>query len=276
MHPLINIATSAARRAGDLLVRYFDRLDTLNVQTKGRGDFVSEVDRAVEREVSDIILKAYPHHGIIGEEGGERPGQDCDWIIDPLDGTRNYLNGYPHFCVSIAVRERGRIEHGVIYDPLLQEMFTASRGAGATLNSRRIRVSTTTRYDESIVCTGLATHQESQLAVNQAIEAALTREAVAMRRSGSAALDLAYVSAGRLDAYWQYGLKLWDLAAGVLMVREAGGMVSSPDGRETYLDTGDVLATNARLFRPTLQLIQRERRHLSPDHGVDPAPSTNP
>ena len=255
MHPLINIATSAARRAGDLLVRYLDRVDTLNIQAKGKGDFVSEVDKAAEREIIEIILKAYPHHAILGEESGARPGEGCEWIIDPLDGTRNYLSGYPHFCVSIGIKERDRLEHGVVYDPIRQEMFTASRGAGAAVNNRRIRVSATSSFETAILGTGLPQRSESKLPTHQASIAALTAEACAVRHSGSAALDLAYVASGRLDAFWEYGLMEWDIAAGVLLVREAGGMVSAIDGGEKYMQTGDILASNAKLFRSTLRLL---------------------
>ena len=257
MHPLINIATNAARRAGDLLVRYLERVNSFNIQAKGRGDFVSDIDKAAEREIISVILKAYPNHAILGEESGVHEGEDCQWIIDPLDGTRNYLNGYPHFCVSIGIKEKGHLAHGVIYNPLLQEMFSASRGGGATLNSRRIRVSTNTSFERALMSVGLSLDdkhpREAQL---QAI-ARLTQEAAAIRRSGSAALDLAYVAAGRLDAFWEYGLKPWDVAAGVLLVREAGGLVAAPNGSENYLETGDVLASSAKLFRPILQLLNK-------------------
>ncbi len=257
MHAMLNVAVMAARRGGDTLIRNMNKLEKLNVEQKGRNDFVSDADLAAEKAVIETILKHHPDHAILAEESGQRGESGCEWIIDPLDGTRNYLSGYPHFCVSIGIKERDRLEHGVVYDPIRQEMFTASRGAGAAVNNRRIRVSATSSFETAILGTGLPQRSESKRPTHQASIAALTAEACAVRHSGSAALDLAYVASGRLDAFWEYGLMEWDIAAGVLLVREAGGMVSAIDGGEKYMQTGDILASNPKLFRSTLRLLNR-------------------
>ena len=253
MHPIVNVAVRAARRAGDIILRYHTRVADLEVTRKGRGDFVTEVDRAAERAVVATVREFYPDHGFLGEEGGTRPGKDKDdmvWIVDPLDGTANYLREIPHYAVSIGVRQNGRLEHAVIYDPRRNELFTATRGWGAQLDRRRIRVS---RHD---------TLAEAMLAVSvpQSLDIRngppLTQRGVIRRRTGSAALDLAYVAAGRFDAFWGVGLSEWDMAAGVLLVREAGGLMSAPDGGEDFMKRGEIVATNRRLFRETLRCIQ--------------------
>ena len=251
MHPIVNVAVRAARRAGDIILRYHTRVADLEVSRKGRGDFATEVDRAAERAIISTVREFYPDHGFLGEEGGARPGkEEVIWIVDPLDGTTNYLREIPHYAVSIGVRRNRRLEHAVIYDPRRNELFTATRGWGAQLDSRRIRVSRHDTLAEAMLA----------LSVPQSLDGrsgeTLSHRGVIRRRTGSTALDLAYVAAGRLDGFWGVGLQAWDLAAGVLLVREAGGLVSAPDGGEDFMERGEIVATNRRLFRETLRCIQ--------------------
>jgi myo-inositol-1(or 4)-monophosphatase len=251
MQPLLNIAIRAARRAGDVIVRYVDRLDTLTVRSKEHNEFVSEVDRQAEDEIIQIIRAAYPDHGILAEETGAQAGRDPEfvWVIDPLDGTTNFLHGFPVFSVSIAIKHRGRLEHGVIYDPLRQELFTGSRGGGAQLNSRRIRVSSQKTLDGALIGTGFPFRESQNLGMYMKMFEAVTRKAAGVRRAGSAALDLAYVAAARMDGFWEFGLKEWDIAAGVLLIQEAGGSVGGLDGESRFPENGDILAGGAKIFK---------------------------
>ncbi len=250
MHPLVNIAVSAARLAGNFMMRNLDHVDQLKIERKGRSDFVTQIDRGAESEIVKTIRKAYPQHAVLGEEGGRSDiaGQDNEvlWIIDPLDGTTNYLHGLPHFSVSIGIQVRGVLQHGVIYAPCTQDLYCASRGAGATLNNRRLRVSNTKELDSALIGTGVpinANHLDAYLPMLRYI----AETTAGIRRAGSAALDLAYVAAGRLDGFWELGLKPWDIAAGLLMVQEAGGMTSELYGGADVLATGHVLAANHKL-----------------------------
>jgi len=250
MHPLVNIAVSAARSAGNFIMRNVDRVDQLQIERKGRNDFVTQVDRGAESEIIKIIRKAYPQHAVLGEEGGrsEIAGGDNEvlWIIDPLDGTTNFLHGLPHFAVSIGVQVRGKLEHGVIYAPCTQDLYCASRGGGATLNNRRIRVSGTKDLDSALIGTGVpirAANLDAYLPMLRAV----VESTAGVRRAGSAALDLAYVAAGRLDAFWELGLKPWDIAAGLVLVQEAGGIISEIYGAGEPLDSGNVLAATPKL-----------------------------
>jgi myo-inositol-1(or 4)-monophosphatase len=236
MHPLLNIAIRAARRAGEIIVRSLVRLESLEVTTKGRNDYVSEIDRAAEREIIDIIHKHYPEHAILAEESGRSGEHDTTWIIDPLDGTTNFLHGFPVFAVSIAVQQRGRLEIGVIYDPMRQEVFTAARGAGAHLENRRMRVSKQRLLEGALLATGFPYREDERYADNYfAMFRTLTTLSAGIRRPGAAALDLAYVAAGRVDGFWEMGLKPWDTAAGTLMIQEAGGRVGTLGGEEYRL-----------------------------------------
>ena len=256
MHPLINIATNAARQAGDLIIRYREQLERVKVSEKNTHDFFSEVDVKAEQMIVNTILKAYPDHGIIAEESGSfQEDADTIWIIDPLDGTGNYLRGYPFYGVSIAVMIRGKIEHGVIFDPLHHECFYASRGAGARLNDRRIRVSKQSQLSKSTLGTGF--HNKSLHATNAYLPAfnKLASQCGSLRRSGSAALELAYVACGRLDGFWEFGLNIWDCAAGVLLIQEAGGFVSDDKGHDKYLDSGNIVAGAPKIFSSLLQTI---------------------
>ncbi len=256
MHPLLNVAVMAANRGGDTLIRSLNKLDRIKVEQKGRNDFVSEADRTAERAVMDTILKHYPEHAILAEESGWHGESDHVWVIDPLDGTTNFLHGFPVFCVSVALVVKGRQEHAAIYDPLRQELFTASRGQGAQLNGRRIRVSGETKLARSLLGTGFPYRQSNEALAPYMKMFTLAIEATAgVRRPGAAALDLAYVAAGRLDAFWETGLSKWDLAGGTLMIREAGGIVSALNGGEDYLDTGHVLAGTPKIYGAVAKLF---------------------
>jgi myo-inositol-1(or 4)-monophosphatase len=254
--PFINIAVEAARSAGNIIIRAMKRLDTIKIAEKQPNDFVTEVDQRVEQEIISIIHKAYPSHGILGEEGGEVKGDDYQWIIDPIDGTRNFIHGFPHFAISIAVSYKNKLEHGVIYDPVKQELFTASRGKGAQLNERKIRVSQRKHLKECLLGTGFAyRHHTNDHTIPIHILQSLIPNCGDMRRTGAATLDLAYVACGRLDGFWEFGLHLWDIAAGILLVKEAGGLVCDPSGSENYLKSGNVVATNPTLMRQMLKMI---------------------
>jgi myo-inositol-1(or 4)-monophosphatase len=256
MHPMLNIAVRAARQAGNIIARSADHVDRLTVTSKSQNDFVSEVDKAAEQEIIRTIRKAYPDHAILAEESGEEAGSaDFQWIIDPLDGTTNYLHGFPQFSVSIAVRHKNRIEHGVIYDPLKQDLFTASRGGGAQLNDRRMRVTNRRNLDGALLGTGFPFRQQQHLDAYLGSFKALFLQVADIRRAGSAALDLAYVAAGRLDGFWEIGLSPWDMAAGSLMILEAGGLVSDFGGGHDFLETGNIIGGNPKVFAAIVQTI---------------------
>jgi myo-inositol-1(or 4)-monophosphatase len=261
MHPMLNIAVRAARNAGDIIVRHLNRLEQLTVTSKERNDFVSEADRHAENEIIAVIRKAYPNHGVLAEESGRHEGKDeFRWIIDPLDGTTNFLHGFPQFSVSVAVEHKGRLEQAVVYDPMRQELFTASRGSGAFLDNRRIRVSKQTTLDGALLGTGFPFKDQRHLDAYLAMFKALLVDSAGIRRPGSAALDLAYVAAGRLDGFWEIGLKPWDMAAGVLLVREAGGLVGDFGGGHSFMDSGNIVAAAPKFFPVILREI---RPHLT-------------
>lgn len=260
MHPLLNIAVNAARRAGNVIVRALERIDSLDIEAKAHNDFVTEVDRRAEAEIIQVIRRAYPHHAILAEESGHQGENDFEWVIDPLDGTTNFLHRFPQFAVSIALRNKGRLEQGVIYDPLRQELFTASRGEGAQLDGKRIRVSSRKGLEGALLGTGFPFKQQQHLDAYLDTFRALFPMAAGIRRPGSAALDLAYVAAGRLDGFWEIGLSPWDMAAGVLLIQEAGGLVSDFAGAHRFMETGNIVAAPPKLFKAMLQQIQP---HLS-------------
>lgn len=255
MHPLLNIATTAARQAGDIIVRNLDQIDHMKVTEKQKNDFFCEVDVKAEQTIINTIHKAYPEHGIIAEESGIRhENADVIWIIDPLDGTSNYLHGFPFYAVSIAVQVKNRIEHAVVYDPIRHECFAASRGRGARLNDRRLRVSKQTQLQASLLGIGLPHHSES-LRTNWPLIQALFEQCARIRRTGSAALNLAYVASGRLDGFCGFELSIWDIAAGCLLVQEAGGLMSDAQGGERYLQQGNVFASTPKILKSLLQLV---------------------
>jgi myo-inositol-1(or 4)-monophosphatase len=255
MQPLLNIAVRAARRAGDLIVRNVDRVSSINVQTKGRNDFVSEIDQMAERDIMETVRRVYPDHGFLCEESGRSGGDEVIWIVDPLDGTTNFLHGFPTFAVSIAVEVRGRLEHAVIYDPMRQELFTASRGYGAQLDGRRIRVSKQMTLDGALVGTGFPYRANARWIDDyMAMLKAVMIETAGIRRPGSAAIDLAYVAAGRTDGFWEIGLSPWDTAAGTLLITEAGGRVGTLTG-ETYTQGGHIVAGTPKVYEALVACI---------------------
>jgi len=258
MNPLINIATKAARNASKIIVRATDRLDTLKITEKSKNDFVTEIDEQVEQEIINVILDAYPDHAILGEESGSTGNSDYTWIIDPIDGTTNFIHGHPHFCISIAVQYKDSIEHGLIYDPLRQELFTATRGSGAFLNDRRIRVTQHKQLSGALIATGFGQKNLKDIELYLKIFTAVMPQAAGIRRSGSAALDFAYVACGRLDGFWEMHLAPWDMAAGSLLVKEAGGIVGDFQGKNGFLTSGNVIAGNTSLFNGLLEVIKNK------------------
>jgi myo-inositol-1(or 4)-monophosphatase len=254
MQPLLNIAMRAARRAGDLIVKSLSRLDSLKVDSKGRNDFVSDIDRKAEADIIATIHRSYPQHAIHGEETGRSGSGDTVWIIDPLDGTTNFLHGFPTFAVSIAVEHRGRLEHAVVYDPLRQEFFTASRGEGAQLEGKKIRVSAQKTLEGALIGTGFPFRAGANIDGYLAMLKVVMTTAAGVRRPGAASLDLAYVAAGRIDGFWEFGLAPWDTAAGVLLIQEAGGRVSTLSGGDYALGP-NILAGNPKVFKELLEAL---------------------
>ncbi|MFT6052743.1 MAG: myo-inositol-1(or 4)-monophosphatase [Halioglobus sp.] len=257
MEPMINIALRAARKVGENIVRASDDLYRIEVKEKSVNDFVSEVDMNAERDLCYHLNKAYPDHAILGEETGLTGSADADyqWIIDPLDGTTNFVRGIPHYAISMACLYKGKLEHALILDPVRREEFTASRGRGAQLNGHRIRVSKLKSLDGALLGTGIPfkDHSEDKLAAHCKTVEVLAAQCAGIRRCGAASLDLAYVAAGRLDAFWEVGLQSWDMAAGALLIREAGGLVSDLDGSENFMRSGNIVAGNPKCFKAVLQ-----------------------
>jgi myo-inositol-1(or 4)-monophosphatase len=255
MQPLLNIAVKAARRAGDLIVRSIPKLDSIKIDSKGRNDFVTDIDRAAEADIIATVRRSYPDHAFLGEESGRSGTGETTWIIDPLDGTTNFLHGFPQYAVSIGVEQKGRLQHAVVYDPLRQELFTASRGEGAQVDGRRIRVSSQRTVEGALLGTGLPfragdTWVDDYLTMLKS----LMGKAAGIRRAGSASLDLAYVAAGRLDGFWEFGLSPWDTAAGTLLIQEAGGRVGTPAGAEYALGR-NIVAGNPKVYEELLAAI---------------------
>ncbi|MFZ1342048.1 inositol monophosphatase family protein [Thiothrix eikelboomii] len=257
MHPMLNIATRTARQAGDLIRRYVGDLDKVRIQLKDANDFVSEVDKQAEREIIQALRRAYPDHAILGEESGQHGDETAEyqWVIDPLDGTTNFLYGLPHFAVSIGLKQRGRLLLGVVYDPLRDELFAAARGEGATLNNRRIRVSSRPSLENALLATGVPFRANQNLDLYLDTLRVLVPGTAGVRRFGSAALDLAWVACGRYDGFWEFGLQAWDLAAGALIIQEAGGLVGDLHGGSEHLTNGNLLAANPKVFKEMLQRL---------------------
>ncbi len=263
MHPMLNIAVKAARRAGQIINRASMDVSVLKVSVKQQSDFVTEVDRAAEATIIETLREAYPQHAILAEESGATAGDKGDseyqWIIDPLDGTTNFIHGFPQYAVSIGLAQRGVMTHAVIYDPTRNELYTASKGAGAYLNDKRMRVSKRAKLAESLIGTGFPYRMFDHADAYMAIFRELTQKTAGLRRPGAASLDLAYVAAGRLDGFWEFGLSPWDMAAGSLMITEAGGLVGDLAGETDYLNTGNIVAGNPKIFGQLLQLIGQHK-----------------
>jgi myo-inositol-1(or 4)-monophosphatase len=265
MHPMLNIAVKAARRAGSIINRAALDRTKLEIRSKQANDFVTQVDKAAESAIIDIIRQAYPDHSILGEESGAIEGTNPSgtvskaeyrWIIDPLDGTTNFIHGFPQYCVSIALQHRAAIEHGVIYDPAKNELFTASKGRGAFLDDRRIRVTKCANLKDALVGTGFPFKEMSRVDLYFRQLKAVMQGSSGVRRVGAAALDLAYVAAGRMDAFWELGLSPWDMAAGALLIQEAGGMVGDLKGDAGWLESGDIAAATPKVFTQLLAALR--------------------
>ena len=261
MHPMLTIAVKAARRAGSIINRASRNLDIVAVREKAANDFVSDVDREAERAVISTLREAYPQHAILAEESGASGSSEYCWIIDPLDGTTNYLHGFPHYAVSIALEHRGIVTQAVIYDPARNDLFTATRGRGAFLNEQRIRVSKRDRLKASLIGTGFPFKQLAHIEPYLGMLRDMMKNTAGVRRAGSATLDLAYVAAGRLDGFWELGLSPWDMAAGSLLITEAGGLVGDLEGNEGWMASGYIVGGAPKVFGEILQLIAP---HLTP------------
>lgn len=268
MQPMIRVASEAARKASEVITRAFRDIDLIKVEKKAPTDFVTAVDRAVEKILIDEIRERFPEHRFLGEESGESgdPDSEVEWIIDPLDGTTNFIRGIPQFAISIGCKVKGRLEHGLILDPIRDDEFSASRGQGARLNGKRIRVSDAKNLEGALLATGIpfgsATipHIEAYL---KCTEDLLKNNTAGIRRLGAASLDLAYLAAGRFDGFYEIDLKPWDIAAGILIVREAGGLVSDLAGGENFLDSGHILCANPKVFKEMLPIVRKNLGHLN-------------
>ena len=263
MHPALNIAVKAARRAGQIINRASLDVDSLTVTTKQQSDFVTEVDKAAEAAIIKILQDAYPQYGILAEESGEIPGKGAgeafQWIIDPLDGTTNFIHGFPQYAVSIALAEKGQVTQAVVYDPNRNELFTASKGGGAFINDRRIRVSKRVKLADALIGTGFPYRSFGSIDAYLAIFKELAEKSAGLRRPGAASLDLCYVAAGRTDGFFEIGLSPWDIAAGALIISEAGGLVSDFAGESDYLNTGNVIAGAPKIFGQLLKIVADHR-----------------
>jgi myo-inositol-1(or 4)-monophosphatase len=253
---MLTIAVQAARNAGDIIRRASESVSQLTINQKDRNDFTTEVDWKTEQEIIKFIRSKYPDHGFLAEESGEQVGNDYVWVIDPLDGTTNFLHGFPQYAVSIALKNKGKIEVGVVYDPLRDELFTAERGGGAVLNNRKIRVTKPNSLKGTLIGTGFPFKNQQHLDAYLSMFKALTLDTAGIRRAGSAALDLAYVAAGRMDGFWEIGLKQWDMAAGILLIQEAGGAVTDFSFKDQFLQSGNLIAGSPKMHQLMYQAIE--------------------
>ncbi len=256
MHPMLNTAVKAARRAGNIILRASQNLDVLQVTAKAENDFVSEVDRAAEQAIIETLRKAYPGHAILAEESGDHGRSEYQWIVDPLDGTTNFLHGMPQYAVSIALAHKGAVTQAVVFDPLRNDLFTASKGSGAYLNDRRIRVSKRARLDGALIGTGFPYSRMEHVDAYLRMLRAVMQDTAGVRRPGAASLDLCYVAAGWYDGFWEIGLSPWDIAAGTLLITEAGGLVGDLLGEPNHLRSGNVVAGNPKVFAQLLKVIE--------------------
>lgn len=258
MHPFLNVAVKAARRAGQIINRAALEIENLQVARKGQSDYVTQVDRAAEDAIKEILLDAYPNHGILAEESGSTNADaEFQWIIDPLDGTTNFIHGFPQYAVSIGLSFRGQITQSVIYDPVHNDLFVASKGKGAMLNERRIRVSSRDKLDESLIGTGFPFRDFDRLETYVSMFKELTQKTAGLRRPGAASLDLAYVACGRLDGFFEMGLMPWDAAAGSLLITEAGGLIGNFQGDADYLFHENIIGASPKIFGQLVALLSR-------------------
>ena len=264
MYPMLTAAVKAARRAGSIINRAARDIDALSITRKRHNDFVTEVDKNAEQAIIDVLQRSYPDHAILAEESGSKGASEYTWIIDPLDGTTNFIHGFPQYAVSIALRHKDRLTQAVVYDPAKNELFTASRGHGAFLNDRRIRVTKRAHLRDALIGTGFPFRDMNGLDAYIIMLRAVTSKTAGVRRAGAAALDLAYVASGRLDGFWECGLSPWDMAAGALLIQEAGGLVADLDGESGYLESGNVVAGNPRIFTQLLQLLAPQAKRGGP------------
>ncbi len=258
MHAILNIAVKAARDAANIINRYAPDVDRLEVTQKSATQKVSEVDLLANEAIIQEIKKNYPSHNIVSEEGSSKsntPDAEYTWIIDPLDGTNNFLHGFPYYCISIAIQREGEAQYAVIIDPARQDVFTATKGGGAQLNDSRIRVSNTKRLSDALLSTGMPFRDPAEIKPWLKSYAALLPRANSIVRCGASALDLAYVAAGRYDGLWQFGLKSWDISAGALLIQESGGLISDVNGKQGFLDSGDVVCGNPAIHAKLQQLV---------------------
>jgi myo-inositol-1(or 4)-monophosphatase len=257
MSGILNIAVQAAYNAGNIIQQESRSIERIRVEKKGHNDYVSEVDKKAEQIIINTILRAFPKHNILSEEQGELDnGSDTTWIVDPIDGTTNYIHGHPQYSISIAVKLGDKITHGIVFDPNRNDIFTAELGKGALLNNNRIRVSKTSNLADSLLATGFPTYDMSYLDRYLAIFKQMLTTTAGQRRAGSAALDLAYVAAGMVDGYWEFNLKPWDIAAGYLLVKEAGGLICDFEGGQGMFDSGNIIAANPKLINHICKIIQ--------------------
>lgn len=273
-HPMLNIAVRAARAAGAIINRAALDVDSVRVAQKQVNDFVTEVDQAAERAIIDTLLNAYPGHGIWGEETGRTHGarhSDFVWIIDPLDGTTNFIHGFPVYAVSIALSVKGRIEHAVVYDPCRNDLFTATRGRGAYLNERRIRVSRRSQLKDSLISTGFPFRPGDDFPTYMQIFAEMSQRTAGLRRPGAASLDLAYVAAGYADGFFETGLSPWDVAAGALLVTEAGGLVGNFSGEPEFLEQRECLAATPRVYAQMVKILGKYSQFATPEQKLERA-----
>ncbi len=258
MHPMLNIAVKAARRAGAIINRASQDINSLTIKSKNFNDFVSEVDVAAELEIINTLKDVYPTHGFLGEESGKTSHQsDFIWIIDPLDGTTNFLHNFPQYCVSIALQHKGEITQAVIYEPNRNDLYTATKGRGAFLNDKRIRVSKCNKLQDALIGTGFPFRDLQYLDDYLSMFKSMLQKTSGIRRAGSAALDLAYVANGSLDGFWEIGLSPWDVAAGGLLIQEAGGMVSDFSGQQDWLESGHILVATPKIHDDMRELISK-------------------
>ncbi|BEV72085.1 MULTISPECIES: inositol monophosphatase family protein [unclassified Paludibacterium] len=257
MHPMLNVAIKAARRAGNVIQRASMNVDTIRVERKKHNDFVSEVDRAAEQTIIETILEAYPKHAILAEESGAKGvGQaEYEWIIDPIDGTTNFIHGHTQYAVSIALAHKGQIQQGVVYDPNRNDLFTASRGVGAFLNDRRIRVGKRTNLNECVISTGFPVVDQSYIDTYLGMLKDVIGRTAGVRREGAAAIDLCNVACGRVDGFWEFNLKPWDIAAGSLIIQEAGGIVTDMKGEQEWFESGDIVAASPKVLAQLLHIL---------------------